>query len=152
MSQQNKAIVRRYIEEAWIQGKIDILDEILTPDVSVNTPPFGKYTGIENAKNDLKISQAGYTDMQVTIEGIIAEGDIVAVWFTFTGNHTGEVLGIPPSGKKLTLSALGWFRLTNGKIAEAFFNQDNLGFLLELGLIPPMEKLFAQLKNTIHIE
>jgi steroid delta-isomerase-like uncharacterized protein len=143
MSQQNKAIVRRYFEEAWVQGKLDVLDEILTPDFSLQGPPFKPYTGIEAAKKDLEISQSGYKDTQVNIKGIIAEGDIVAVWFTFTGTHTGETLGIPPSGKKVTISGLVWFRLANGKIAEAFFGMDSLGWCQEVGLVPQMEKLFA---------
>ena len=79
-------------------------------------------------------------DLHETIEDIIAEGDKVWARLTYTATHTGEYLGLAPTGKKITTTLIAIYRIVNGKIVEGLFFSDQLGFLKPLGAIEFTEK------------
>ena len=76
-----------------------------------------------------------FSDAKVTVESIFSEGDWVASHFRLTGRHTGEFMGMPPTGKSIDITATGMFRFQNGKISENIVNPDALGMLMQLGAI-----------------
>ncbi len=79
---------------------------------------------------------AAFPDGQMTIEDLVAEGDRVVARTTFNGTHQGEMQGIPATGKAVSVSGITIFRLDNGKIAEGWLVNDNLGLMQQLGVIP----------------
>ena len=129
--EENKEVVRRFVE-AYNKQNFDLLDEILAPDYFDHTNQVGP----DGLKQLIKMAFAAFPEYHETIEDIIAEGD--KVWIlvkTNTGKHTGEFMGIAPTGKKLTTLAVDILRVVNGKIVEYRDVVDRLDFLNQLGII-----------------
>ena len=138
----NKEIVRRYYEEAFNEGRIDLLDELIAADV-VNYDPVSDTTltpeearGFEGFRRHVEIAREAFPDATVTIEEMIAEDDTVLVRFTFAGTHEGRFGGIEPTGNRVSSSNMVLMRLENGKIVERRAESDNLDFLQQLGVSP----------------
>ena len=83
--------------------------------------------------------RAGFPDLHVTVEDIIAEGDKVVGRTTIRGSHTGEFMGMAPTGKQFTIQAIDVMRFAGGKVVEHWGNQDDLGMMQQLGVIPTPE-------------
>jgi steroid delta-isomerase-like uncharacterized protein len=140
--EENKAIVRRFIE-AYNKRNLDEFDELLAPDYFDHTSQVGP----EGLKQLMKMAFKAFPDFHETIEDIIAEGDKVWVRITFTGTHSGDWMGIAPTGKKITTEMVDIFRIVNGKLVEYRDVNNNLDFLKKLGLIEYTEqgkKLFPE--------
>jgi steroid delta-isomerase-like uncharacterized protein len=133
-TEQNKAIVRRFIEGLnW--GKLAIADELLTATyVDHSTPKQG--LGPEGFKQGISVYRSAFPDLNWTIEDSIAEGDKVVIRVTARGTHQGDLMGISPTGKQIAISAIAIYRLVDGKIAEAWVNRDIMGMLQQVGAIP----------------
>jgi steroid delta-isomerase-like uncharacterized protein len=135
-AEQNKSIVRRWVEEGWNKGNAALIDELFTPDF------YQHETGPEtvNSREALRPFYAGYLtafpDLQFTIEDLIAEGDKVVWRFKATGNNTGPFMGGPVTGKSVAVTGTITFRLENSRMAEAWLNLDVLGLLQQVGIIP----------------
>jgi steroid delta-isomerase-like uncharacterized protein len=142
---ENKAIYRRVIEEVWNKGNLSVMDELFAPDVVTHDPagPGGEMRGREAARQFITANRAAFPDLRLTIEDQIAEGDKVVTRFTARGTHRGKLLGIAPTGKQVTTTAIIINRYTGGKIAESWINGDNLGLLQQLGVIPRMAQAGA---------
>jgi len=141
--EENKAIVRGFIE-AYNKRNIDSLDEFVAPDYVDHT---NNIQGLEGLKQLMNMGLIGVPDWHETIEDIIAEGDKVWIRAKSTGTHTGEFMGIAPTGKKLTTEMVDIYRIVNGKHIEGRFIVDQLDFLKGLGVIEYTEKgkkLFPQ--------
>jgi len=137
MSEQNKAISRRLVEEAFNQGKLDVVDELVAPDF-VNHDPSSpeEIRGPEGLKDFIRTYRSAFPDIRVRTEDQIAEGDKVVSRWTGGGTQQGELLGMPPSGKQATVTGISIDRLEGGKIIETWNNWDTLGMLQQLGAIP----------------
>jgi len=143
--EKNKAIIRKYENEAINERKIDMLDEIMAPDY-VDHPL--QLRGREANKQAFAMNLEGFPDWHETIEDIIAEGDKVWLRFKATGTHKGELRGVfapsgvlAPTGKKITIRGVVIYRMANGKLAEkeaAVY--DFLDYYKQLGLIEYTEK------------
>jgi steroid delta-isomerase-like uncharacterized protein len=135
-TETNKAIVRRYIEQVLNEGRTDLLEEFLAEefDSHTNLPP-----GPEGVKMFYATSTVAFPDQQTTIEDVIAEGDKVVVRATFKATHLGELFGMPPTARSVTMPWISIYRLTNGKIVEVWYRDDNLGLMQQLGAIPALE-------------
>jgi steroid delta-isomerase-like uncharacterized protein len=135
MSEQNKAIVRRYLEETINQGNAAALDEFTAPDYRGNmsgVPPFDQAMH----RQMLTAFRAAFPDLHVTIDELIAEGDKVVSRSTYNGTHRGEFQGIPPTGKTFTIGGMNVSRIVDGKIVEDWTVLDMLGMLQQLGVVP----------------
>ena len=135
-SEKNKAIVRRFIE-AYNKLNLDLFDDFVAPDFFDHTH---QQQGLESLKQIFKEAFKAFPDLHETIEDIIAEGDKVWVRLTYTGTHTGEWLGLAPTGKKITTTAVAIYRIVNGKLVEGRFVTDTSDFLKQLGAIEYTEK------------
>ena len=138
--EENKTLVRRDFEEIWIKGNLDVIDEIYDANfVKYSNDDKPKVHGPEELKQTATVHRTTFPDMQFAIEDMVAEGDKVAVRWTFTGTHKGKlVVGIPPTGLQATMTGIAIYRITGGKIMEIWVNSDVLGLWLQLGVIPPI--------------
>ena len=113
MSEQNKAIVRRWIKELD-KHNFDIMDEVVSPDVAFHFP--GNTMAFEAYKQFVQGVYEALPDLHHQIEDLIAEGDRVVLRATDSGTQKGVFMGVPPTGKKVTVTAIGIFRFVDGKI------------------------------------
>ena len=141
----NKALIRRWVEAmnsgTWRQAA----DALCTTTFVLHDPfaPPG-LVGPQGVKDYLYEPWfAAFPDSQWTIEDLIAEGDKVAARATLRGTHRGEFMGIAPTGKHVTMTAIGLCRVEEGKFAEAWLNSDVLGLMQQLGAIPQMAQTGA---------
>jgi steroid delta-isomerase-like uncharacterized protein len=134
--EKNKAVLHRHVEEVFNQGKLEVADEIISPDY-VYHGPAGEFKGPEGFKQMVTMTRKALPDIHYTINDMVAEGDKVAVRYTMTATHKGEFIGIPPTGKKLKLEQAFFYRFKNGKEVEALPYSDMLTFFQQLGVKPP---------------
>jgi len=137
-SEQNKAIVRRLFEEPW-KGNLDVVDELTTSDYVGHDPATPEpLRGPEGVKEFISTYRAAFPDARITVEQQLAEGDLVATRWSGRGTHEGELMGIQPTGKQVTVSGLTISRLVGGKVVEEFQNWDTFGMLQQLDAIPAL--------------
>ncbi|MFN8491969.1 MAG: ester cyclase [Caldilineaceae bacterium] len=135
--EQNKAVVRRDVDEIWTQGNAALIDELYTADAVDHNPlPGLQATGRALQKQTLQMLHTGFPDFQNHIDLMLAEGDKVAVSITIRGTHLGQFLQMPPTGKAATWTRMTIYRLENGQIAELWHVVDALGLIAQLGLLP----------------
>ena len=134
---ENKAIARRFIQ-AWSAGGIGIIDELAAPDITVAYTHYPEpIHGAESFKQMLTQTFASFPDMRITVDELIAEGDKVAVRWTYSGTHQGEeVFGIPPTGKEVRVSGITVYRIADGKVVEESGLVDAFSLMLQLGAVP----------------
>ena len=139
-AEENKAIVRRYLDEAVNKGNLGAIDEVMDPNYVNPTTAIGKTPGgAERYKGGVSRTRAEFPDLQVRIESMIAEGDLVAYHSVWSGTHLGAFRGIPPTGKRVEWQATCYRRVKNGKVVEGWGTYDWLGVLEQLGasVTPP---------------
>jgi predicted ester cyclase len=139
-AEENKALIRRYFEEidAAARGKRDasVLDEFLAPDFVDHDPSPGFAPDSEGLKQAHEHFLAATPDGYHIVEDMIAEGDKVVTRLSAYGTQTGELFGIPPTGKQIRMTAIAVHRIANGKIVEHWSELDNLGLMQQLGVVP----------------
>jgi steroid delta-isomerase-like uncharacterized protein len=133
-TETNKAIVRRYFDQVLNKQQHDLAEEFLAETIELHGTDLAP--GLEVVKQWLTMFAAAFPDGHYTVEDVVAEGDRVVVRTTFTGTHQAEMQGIPATGKAVSISSITIFRLDNGKIAEGWLINDNLGMMQQLGIIP----------------
>ena len=133
----NKALARRFFEEVASQHNPDLVDELFSEDYVLHDPGNPMVQDRETFKQFLTGHYAAFPDAKWTVEDVVAEGDRVVVRWTFTGTHQGELLGIPPTGKQVSMSGITIYRVADGKIAEEWAVSDIMGFMQQLGVLPP---------------
>jgi steroid delta-isomerase-like uncharacterized protein len=142
-TEQNKTLVRRYWEEVWNKGNLAVVDELIATDFDGHPlpgePDFGR--GPAGQKQLVGMYRTAFPDLRMTIEDMTAEGDRVVVRWTARGSQTGEMMGIPATGKHTTVTGMFMGRVAAGKIAEGWGNFDALGMMQQLGVIPTPEQV-----------
>ncbi len=144
MSEGNKFVIRRSFEELWNKGNLSLADELFTPNYAhhdPSTPDFGR--GPESEKKRATLYRTAFPDLQLTIEDIIAEGQTVMARWSCRGTHKGDLSGIAPTGKQVTISGVSVARFTNGKMVEGWVNWDALGLMRQLGVVAELAKTKA---------
>ena len=136
MSAENKALVRRVFDDMWNKHDLDVLDVIYAPDVVNHELPPGMPEGIAGTKAYFGMFMSAFPDTQMTVEDLIAEGDKVVARWTARGTHTGELMGIPPTGKQVTVTGVNIGRVANGRIVEEWGEFDMMGMMQQLGVVP----------------
>ena len=138
MSESNKSIVRAF-SEAGNQNDLEAFDRILAPDFvrHCEATPEVNVTTCEEFMQFYRETARTFPDQRMTIETLVAEGDRVAFWGTFSGTQEGPMGPFPPTGKRLESQIAGMFRIEAGRIAELWVTWDNLSGLAQLGLFPP---------------
>ena len=133
--EQNKTIVSEFIEALFSRGDLDAVDRYLAPDFVNHDPPFGVSADCEGLRSAGALMRAAFPDWRSEQHLVVGEGDIVVEHFTASGTHHGEVMGVPPTGERVTLRGINIFRLEAGRIVERWGRLDDLGFLSQLGIV-----------------
>jgi predicted ester cyclase len=134
----NKALVAEFIDALFTRGELEAVDRYLVPGF-VNHDPFpGFGPDREGLRQTAQVFRQAFPDWQAGQQAHIAEGDLVAERFTARGTHQGEILGVAPTGRQVTLAGINIFRVQNGKVVERWGRTDDLGFLQQLGIVPAM--------------
>ena len=131
----NIKVTKRFIEEVWLQGQIDKIDELYAEnyvDHSFGPQPAGR----EQLKQFIAMFRAAFPDMVYDLQQMVAEGDRIASRDTVRATHTGDFMGIPATGKPVAVSAMHFLRFEGGKIAEHWGITDTMSLMRQLGLAP----------------
>ena len=131
----NKALVRRFVEQVISQGNLAVVDELVAGDYVYHGPGM-QVGGPDGLKQLFTMLRAAFPDWQETLEDLIADGDKVVFRVTGHGTHQGEFMGLPPTGKRVTVAGIDLVRIEAGKLSEHWANFDQLGLLQQLGAIP----------------
>jgi steroid delta-isomerase-like uncharacterized protein len=113
----NKAIIRSYVETVWNQRQLDRAEEFVAPDFVDHAPLPGQAPGLDGARRKWVMYLNAAPDLRVTIEDLVAEDDKVGVRRSYEGTHQGELLGIPATGNQVRVGSICIFRLAKGRIA-----------------------------------
>ncbi len=138
MSEANKIVSRRLVDEAFNQGKFDVIEELVAPTFVNHDPATGDSKGPQGTRELIEGYRSAFPDIKITVEEQIAEGDLVATRWTATGTHKGELMGIAPTGKESTVTGVTIDKIKDGKIVESWNNWDTLGMMQQLGVIPAL--------------
>ena len=139
---ENKAVVRRYIEE-WNKQNPAGVEELVAPEWVVHGAPPGISPGFAGIKQVFAAFFTAFPDAHWVVEDLIAEGDKVVARLTLRGTHQGDFFGIPPTGKQVSNTGIEISRVEDGKLVETWVNRDDLGWLQQLGAIPQMAQTGA---------
>jgi steroid delta-isomerase-like uncharacterized protein len=131
----NKAIVRRFFD-LISEGKTSGVEDIVSPDWVNKDPSLPPLRGLDGARELISLFSTGFPGARTKIITMIAEGDTVAAYFTFDGEHKGKFLDFPPTGKKVSAYGCGLFRIDNGKLIENRVVFDALGLMQQIGVVP----------------
>ena len=133
MSQEeNKAVVRRFFEEAWNQQNLNVIDEIFAATVVFN----GQSITRDALKQALGGRRAAFPDIQVTVDDQVAEGEKVSTRRTWRATHRGPYRGVAPTGKQVKWTQISVVRFSQGRIVEDWAVADELSILQQLGALP----------------
>jgi steroid delta-isomerase-like uncharacterized protein len=131
-----KEIARRLTEEPWT-GDMGVIDELVAPEfVGHNPPGRDQIFGPEGLRGFVETYRSAFPDARVTVESQLAEGDRVVTRWTAHGTHRGELMGIDPTGREVTVNGITISRVSAGKVVESWSNWDALGMLVQLGVVP----------------
>ena len=139
MSEENKALVRRFVEEFWNEGNIAAVDKLMAIDAVIHMPT-GEVFNPDGFKRFVAMWRDSFPDWHSTVEELIAEGDRVAEWWTGRGTHQGELQGIPPTGKRVEVPGSVFYRIVGGKIVEFRGQLDMLSLMQQIGAVPAPEQ------------
>ena len=130
----NKATVRRFYEEVWNKGNVDVVFEVFAEDyIRHDLRPTKALPGPEGQRKIAADFRAAFPDLEWTVDLILAEGDLVAGRWTARGTNTGSWGGVEPTGKPAQFSGVNIFRFANGKVVEIWNHRDDLGLREQLG-------------------
>jgi predicted ester cyclase len=135
-AEDNKALVRRFVDEVQSGGNIDLIDEICSPGFVNHSAPPGVPADREGIKIVTAMFRGAFPDSYFTVEDMVAEGDKVATRKTFHGTHEGEFMGMPPSGRAVSMGLIDIVRIYDGRVVEHWAMGDSLGLMQQLGVIP----------------
>lgn len=131
---ENKIIITRYFEEVWNKGKLDVLEELLSPEyINHNPGTANPKPGPDGLKPIVTAIRTGFPDLKYIIKRMVVREDQVAVLVTMTGTHKGDFFGIPATGKTINVDQMQIERIVDGKIVEHWRVTDDLSMMSQLG-------------------
>jgi steroid delta-isomerase-like uncharacterized protein len=136
-TEQNKALFRQFVDDVFNQGNTSVIDELVAPDfVEHEELPPGIPPGREGFKQMLMMFRSAFPDFKATIDDMVAEGDKVVVRMTWTGIHKGEFMGMPPTGKRVSMGVIDIVRFDGDKFVEHWGLMDSSSMMQQLGAVP----------------
>ncbi len=134
--EENKAIVRLFFEQAWSEGDLSVVDDLVATSADNASPD--EMPGTAGIKQFIALYRTGMPDTRMTVQDQIAEGDRVATHWSGEGTHQGDFMGIAATGKRVTVRGISLYRLAGGKIVEGYDAWDKLELAEQLGGTPRM--------------
>ena len=135
MSEQNKALVRRFLDQLYNNARPDVIDELLDDDYVDHSAPPGQAPGAAGTRQVYDMYRTAFPDLRVEIHDLVAEDDLVVVRATFAGTSRGPLMGAPPTGKPVQIASMVIVRLRDGRFVERWEQMDLLGLMLQLGVV-----------------
>ncbi|GAA2424665.1 ester cyclase [Streptomyces macrosporus] len=133
--QLNTGVARTFVEEVINRRNYDVADALCTPDYKEHDPALSSYgIGLARAKEENREILEAFRP-RLTVESMIAEGDLVSARLSYTGRHVGPFKGMEPTDREVMGTGHVTFRCENGKIAEGWWNWDDLGLLRQIGAV-----------------
>ncbi|HEY7029677.1 MAG TPA: ester cyclase [Thermomicrobiales bacterium] len=140
-TEESKTVVRWMVEHSMIAGDLDAAVAAYAPDFVYHNPVLAAMPslppGPEAVRQLVAATRIAFPDLRYTIEALIAEGDKVAVLYTWQGTHQGALGGLPPTGRQVTATGAIVCRVAGGRIVEQWDVDDRLDVMQQLGLLPP---------------
>jgi steroid delta-isomerase-like uncharacterized protein len=133
---ENVSVIARFLEEVINQGRLEQADELVAVDFVELDPLPGQRQGREGLKEVIGMMRAAFPDIHWVVEETVASGDKVVARFTWTGTHRGTFLGVPASGRSVSVKGVVIDRLAAGKMADSRILMDNFTMMQQLGVIP----------------
>lgn len=138
MSADLKALAKRFNDEVFTQGKVEVIDELVADEYVEHQGFPGLEPTKEGLKNFVQLFHAGFSDIKVETLSVGVDGDEMWVHSVFTGTHTGDFAGIAPTGKSVTMAMMDRVRVRDNKAIEHWGVSDDLGMMTQLGVVPEM--------------
>lgn len=137
MSEENKALARRILEDLVVAQNLDNIDEYFAADVVVHVPFLDLPSGLEGLRALYSSFPGAISDVALSFEDQIAEGDRVVTRWSSAFTHTGELFGVPATGKRVKQSGIMIYRIKGGKVVEQWAEANMFGLMQQLGAVPP---------------
>jgi steroid delta-isomerase-like uncharacterized protein len=135
-SEANKDVIRGWMRDVLNGHDIEAVEKYFAPGCVHHDPEMGEAQGIEAETQLTSTFVAGFPDLAFTLEISLAEDELVSGLATITGTHTGEFMGVPPSGKRFEAKIMAIFRVVDGKIVEHWSHTNVMSQLARLGILP----------------
>ncbi len=132
-SAANKALVRRLFDEVWNGGRLELLEELIAAGYVEHSPAPDQAAGAPGVAARIGSLRAAFPDLRFVVEELVGEGAIVAARYHWQGTHRGSFLGIPPTGRRVAVRGMDFYRLAAGRLVEHWENVDEFGMLSQLG-------------------
>ena len=132
----NKTVVTEFIDGLFSRGDLGAVETYLAEDFVNHDPPLGTTADRDGMRSAAALFRAAFPDWHSDLHLLIAEGDLVAEYFTARGTHDGEIMGVGATGREVRLRGINIFRVRDGRITERWGRLDDLGFLQQLGVLP----------------
>jgi steroid delta-isomerase-like uncharacterized protein len=135
VSAANEALVTRFFDEVCTEGRADVAEEIIAPSFVAHDPQVPSDDGPQGAVEGTQTFREG-AEARWEVQELFSAGDRVVTRWTGKGTHSGELMGVPPTGKPLAVEAISIFRVAEGQLAEEWTVWDTLGLLQQIGAVP----------------
>jgi steroid delta-isomerase-like uncharacterized protein len=135
-TETNKVVARRFGEEVWGRGDMQAAEEVLAEDFIEHNPVPGQAPGGEGHEQVLKVWRAAFPDLTITVDDLLADGDRVGLRWTAHATHRGELMGMPATGRRVTLTGIDILRIVDGRIVERWSEFNHAEMLQQLGALP----------------
>ncbi len=142
-----RAIADRYYKEIMNEAKLEVIDELMSPDFLFTIPTHpDPYRGPDGFKQLVTMLHTAFPDVHLDVKHLLVDGNTVVGHWIGSGTHTGGPLhtvqgDIPPSGKHFVIDGVSWLKIENGKVVESLANEDTLSLLRQIGVLPPPENV-----------
>jgi steroid delta-isomerase-like uncharacterized protein len=136
-TESNKELVRQFVDAFWSRGDLDAVERHMASGVIIHSPDVGN---VEGLKSFNRVLRTAFPDWHSTVEELIAEGDRVAERWLGHGTHQGVFQGVPPTGKRVEVPGVVFYRIQGGAIVEFRGSFDGLRLLQQLGASPPLAR------------
>ena len=136
MSEQYKTAARNFIEKGLNQKDLSALETYFSPDLRDHALPPGLPPGREGRKIFASALLAAFPDLQVDVEDLVAEGEKLVTRYSVRGTHKGDLMGVPATGKEISITGIAIDRFENGLSVEHWEIIDQLGMMQQLGVVP----------------
>jgi steroid delta-isomerase-like uncharacterized protein len=135
VSEANKDLIRRMEDAIFNQRNLDAIDQFISPDYVLRTAPEGMAADRDAVRGSMAAYLAGFPDLRVEVEQLVAEGDRVVALLVYSGTHQGELFGIPATGRRIVVRQLAIYRIDGGQVVEEWEVSDQLGLMQQLGVV-----------------
>jgi len=136
LSERSRELMRRLTAEVWDEGRLDVIDELIAEDLvdHIEVPGL-EGSGRERYRANAQMVRTAFPDFRNPLDLIVAEGDIAVSYGRMVGTNTGEMMGMPPTGKAIDVPTFGMLRFRNGQAIERWGAHDNMEMMQQLGLL-----------------